>query len=233
MKITIINGTEVKGCTYHIKEAFLTTLRNVHEIKEFYLPKDMPHYCCGCKVCFFQSENNCPHANEVSPIWSSMLDADLIVITAPVYGLGIPAGLKALLDHLCVHWMVHRPNPAMFSKNAVIMTNCIGAPFMAKSAQRDIFNALSWMGVSKIRRLGIGLLEGVIWNELSAKRRSKIENRARRLGSRYINIQSTGKSLKTRLKFFMCKIMHAAVLKNEDSPSEDNRHWIDHGWIKK
>jgi hypothetical protein len=26
MKITVINGTEVKGCTYHIKKAFLLVL---------------------------------------------------------------------------------------------------------------------------------------------------------------------------------------------------------------
>jgi hypothetical protein len=28
MKITVINGTEIKGCTYHIKESFLEILRD-------------------------------------------------------------------------------------------------------------------------------------------------------------------------------------------------------------
>ena len=127
--------------------------------------------------------------------------------------------------------MVHRPNPAMFEKNAVIITNCIGAPFMAMSAQRDIRNALSWMGVSRIKRLGIGLLEGVIWNELSKTRRAKIEKQARRLGSKYISIRQAKKSLKTKIIFYICKIMHAAVLKKEDPPSADNQHWINHGWL--
>ena len=234
MEIAVINGTEVKGCTYHIKEAFLAPLRgNNHTITEFYLPKDMPHFCCGCKVCFFKTEDNCPHAPQVTPIWAAILEADLLVFTAPVYGLGIPAGLKALLDHLCVHWMVHRPAPAMFSKRAVVITNCIGAPFMAKSAQRDIIKALSWMGISKIKRLGIGLLEGVIWDELSEKRRAGIEKKAQQLGSKHLNIRPARKSLKTRFKFWMCKVMHAAVLKKEDPPSADNQHWIDHGWLKR
>ena len=233
MKIIVITGTDVKGCTHHIKEAFLSHLRGVkHTITEYILPKDMPHFCCGCKLCFFKSESICPHANEIAPIWTAMLEADLIVLTAPVYGLGIPAGLKALLDHLCVHWMVHRPNPAMFKKQAVIITNCIGTPFMAKSAQRDIRNALSWMGISKIKQLGIGLLEAVVWEELSHKRRSNIEKKARRLSSKYITIRPAGKSIKTRLKFLMCKVMHAAVLKKENPPSADNQHWIDHGWLK-
>ena len=38
MKITVINGTEVKGCTYGIKEIFLEDLREGNEIMEFYLP---------------------------------------------------------------------------------------------------------------------------------------------------------------------------------------------------
>ena len=42
MKIVVINGTEYKGCTYQIKEFFLSVLRDENEIAEFYLPKDMP-----------------------------------------------------------------------------------------------------------------------------------------------------------------------------------------------
>ena len=32
MRITVINGTEVKGCTYNIKELFLQDLRDGNEI---------------------------------------------------------------------------------------------------------------------------------------------------------------------------------------------------------
>jgi len=232
MKIVIINGTEVKGCTYHIKEAFAAPLRNSHTITEFYLPKDMPHFCNGCKMCFIKDESLCPHSELVKPIWDAILEANLLVVTAPVYGLGIPAGLKAFFDHLCVYWMVHRANPAMFSKRAVVITNCVGMPFMAKSAQRDIVNALSWLGISRIRRLGVGLLEGVIWDELSEGRRIKIERKARQLGLKHSNIHPAGKSLKMRFKFLMCKIMHVAVFKKEDTPSADNQYWIEQGWLK-
>ena len=68
MKIAVINGTEVKGCTYHTKEAFLAPLRNVHTISEFYLPRDMPHHCRGCKACFFEDTGRCPHAAQVDLI---------------------------------------------------------------------------------------------------------------------------------------------------------------------
>jgi hypothetical protein len=168
----------------------------------------------------------------MEPIWNAMLGADLIVITAPCYALGIPAGLKTLLDHVSVRWMVHRPEPAMFTKRAVVMTNSIGPFFFAKWAQRDIINGLSWMGISKIKSLAIGLLEGVIWDELSEKRRADITKKARKLGLKYLTVRPAGKSLKTRFKFFICKIMHKAVLKTEETPSADNRHWIEQGWLK-
>jgi hypothetical protein len=129
--------------------------------------------------------------------------------------------------------MVHRPEPAMFSKRAVIITSSIGAAFMTKSSQRDIVNALAWMGISGIKRLAIGLLEGVVWDELSVKRREKSEGQTRRLGQKYIGLRPAGKSPAMRFKFMMCKVMHAAVLKKEDVPSADNRHWIEQGWLKK
>ena len=87
MNITVINGTEIKGCTYHIKESFLEVLRDGNEVTEFYLPKDLPHFCCGCKNCFFRREQFCPHSEYVIPIWNAILNADLLVFTSPVYAL--------------------------------------------------------------------------------------------------------------------------------------------------
>ena len=232
MNITVLNGTEIKGCTYQIKNEFLSPLREKHTITEFFFPKDMPQPCCGCKVCFYEDAALCPHAEQVMPIWNALMEADLIVVATPIYGLGIPAGLKALLDHFCVRWMVHRPEPIMFCKRAMVITNCIGPPFMAKSSQRDIVNALSWMGISKIERFGFGLREGVIWNELSEKRRTNIVKKARRIGNKYLIIRPAGKSIKTRLKFMACKFMQKKILKNSKTITADSSYWIERGWIK-
>jgi hypothetical protein len=89
------------------------------------------------------------------------------------------------------------------------------------------------MGISKIKRLGISLLEGVIWEELSEKRRGKIERKTCRLGSEHLAMYPAGMSLKSKLKFLMCKVMHKALLKKESPPSADNQHWIDRGWLKR
>ncbi len=119
----------------------------------------------------------------------------------------------------------------MFTKRAVILTNAIGPGFLAKSSQRDVVNALSWMGVSKIRRCGIGLLEGVLWEGLSEKRRSLIAHKVHRFSEKCVLTHPTGKSLLVWCKFMLCKVMHQIVLRTEETPSADNRHWIEQGWI--
>lgn len=231
MNIVVINGTEVRGCTYQIKESFLAPLRATYSVTEFYLPKDCPQFCCGCKICFFQDERLCPHAEYTMPVWNAILAADLLVFAYPVYVLRAPGQVKALLDHFGCHWMVHRPDRRMFEKRAVILTQSIGAP--NGWAQKDVATSLSWLGVSDIRTLGFGLMEGVIWEELSPKRRQAIEEKARRLALKYLVSKPARKSLKVKILFAICKRLHIKTLKNEEIPSADNQHWLDAGWIKK
>ena len=94
MKCVVINGTEQKGCTYMLKEIFLDELKP-EQLSEFYLPKDAPDYCTGCKLCFMKGESLCPHHKKVAPIWQAMLEADLIVFAYPVYVLRTPGHVKA------------------------------------------------------------------------------------------------------------------------------------------
>lgn len=230
MKITVINGTPVKGVTWNMKERFLDPFRESCEIKEFILPKDMPEFCVGCKNCFFKGEDRCPHTEYITPIWKAILETDLIVFAYPVYALRAPGSVKALLDHFCVHWMVHRPEKEMFSKNAVILTNSVGAPNTA--AQKDVITSLTWMGISKIRRLGIGLMEGVIWPELSEKRKAFIYKKVDALSRQCMNLKKERMSFKVKLYFALCKKMHEAGLKNSKEAFLDDLHYLNNGWIK-
>ena len=229
MKITVINGTEVKGCTYSMKEIFLEGFRDGNEITEYYLPKDLPHFCCGCKACFLKSEAECPHAQYVRPIWASMLASDMLVFASPVYALRTTAQMKSLLDHLCVHWMVHRPDEKMFSKRAVVLTNAIGV--FNGGAQKDIATSLRWLGVSQTKKLGVGLLEGVVWDELSEKRRGIITRKVKTLAKKSNTIQHARKGIPVRFLFAALRMMHQNIGKKEIPLSADNQYWKDRGWI--
>ncbi|HOE99964.1 MAG TPA: NAD(P)H-dependent oxidoreductase [Spirochaetota bacterium] len=231
MKCVVINGTEIKGCTYNLKEFFLDELKP-DQLTEFYFPKDAPAYCTGCKTCFMKSETLCPHYLKVNPIWQAMLDADLIVFAYPVYVLRAPGQIKAFLDHLGVHWFAHRPEPRMFNKTGAIITQSIGAP--NKDAQKDAATSLNWLGISRIKKIGFGMMEGVIWNEISEKRRAGFEQKIRAFARQFCNLKPAKKSLKTKFIFQMCKMLQTSLSKNTPEGQElsvDLQHWVDNGWV--
>lgn len=231
MKVVVINGTELKGCTYHMKELFLDSFRNESDITEFYLPKDLPEFCCGCKTCFLKDERLCPHSKYTMPIWNAMLDADLLLFAYPVYALRTTGQMKVLLDHFCCHWMVHRPDQKMFHKRAVILTQSIGAPNGA--AQKDVATSLTWLGVSDIRKFSFGTMGVIKWDDFSDERRRKIEASIVKFSKKCRSSKSVRQNIKVKTLFMVSKLLHKSTLKNEEVPSADNQHWIDNGWIKR
>jgi multimeric flavodoxin WrbA len=231
MKCVVINGTEQRGCTYNLKEIFLDELKP-HDLTEFYLPKDAPGYCAGCKLCFVQSETLCPHYNKVNPIWQAMLEADLIVFAYPVYVLRAPGHIKSFLDHLGVHWSVHRPDPRMFNKTAVIITQSIGSPNGA--AQKDVKTSLNWLGVPKVKRIAFGMMEDVFWDNISEKRKQGFERKMRAFAKQFHTVKPANRSLKTRFTFQICKMLQTYIVKKtpkNKALSVDAQYWIDQGWI--
>ena len=230
MKIVVINGTPLKGVTYTMKEEFLNHLREGNEIVEF-APEDFPTFCVGCKSCFLKGEEKCPHSAKKAPVWDAMLKADVLVFAYPVYALRAPASVKSLLDHLCVHWMVHRPEPAFFEKTAVIITNSVGAPNGA--AQRDVKTSLNWMGLSRVYTCGAPMMGDIFVDQMTAKHRKMLEKKMERLAGKVRDTRPyRGMSLKVRILFRMARLQHKMVLKTEEMPSLDNAHYIKHGWIQ-
>lgn len=230
MKCVVINGTEVRGCTYNLKEIFLDELKPT-ELKEFYLPKDGPDFCKGCKVCFVDSETKCPHFDKVNPIWQAMLDADLIVFAYPVYVFRAPGQVKALLDHFGVHWIAHRPNPEMFSKTVAIITQSARAPNYP--AQKDVKINMQWLGVSKIKKIGLNMMEEAHWDKLPENRKKILGIKIRNFARSFYDLKPEKESLMTKALLLMMKKVQQGILKNlgEEELTPDLKHWIDHGWI--
>jgi len=139
--------------------------------------------------------------------------------------------VKALLDHLACHWMVHRPDRRMFSKRAVILTQSIGAP--NRAAQNDVATSLTWFGVSDIKKFGFGTMGSIKWDEIDEKRRRKVETRLRNLSMEYLSPKPVSKNIKVRVFFFISKNIHRGLLKKEEKLSADTQHWLDNGWIKR
>lgn len=232
MKITVINGTEKRGVTYHLKEIFLERFKAA-EITEYFLPKDCPSFCTGCAGCFTKGENTCKDFDAVSVIEKSLLEADFIVMTSPAYVMHATGAMKALLDHLAYRWMPHRPAPEMFLKRAVIITQCIGAG--AKSSAKDIKHSLSWWGISKIGVFSGALMEDIVWDKISEKRRKKLAKKINRLACKFAKInyaKPARTKLVTKVKFKFCRLIQKKVRKNGDA-GLDNEYWYNNGWLGK
>ncbi len=231
MKITVINGTEKHGVTYRLKEIFLSEFQSRAEVTEFYLPKDCPTFCAGCTSCFLRGEDTCKDADKVGVIERSLLEADLIVMTSPAYVFHATGAMKALLDHLAYRWMPHRPAPEMFTKRAVILTQCLGAG--AGSAAKDIKHSLSWWGVSQIGVFSGALMGDVFWDKLSEKKRAALTKGVQRLARKYVCIDYTKPartSLTTKAKFLMCRSMQRSLHKT-DPTYLDGAYWARQGWL--
>lgn len=233
MKITVINGTEKHGVTYRLKEIFLGRFREKAEITEFYLPKDCPSFCMGCANCILKGEHTCKDSEYIQKIAASLLDSDLIVMASPAYVMHTTGSMKTLLDHFAYWWMPHRPVPEMFKKRAVIITQCLGAG--AKATAKDIKHSLSWWGISRIAIFTGKLMNGIVWERLSEKKRSGLTKKINRLSEKFYNIHYEKPArvyVITKIKFLCCRMIQKSIHKN-DPEYLDGLYWAEQGWLEK
>ncbi len=231
MKITVINGTEVHGITYKLKEIFLEQFGQAAEVTEFYLPKDCPNFCAGCKVCFLKDEHLCKDAEYIQKIEKAMLSADLLVFTSPAYVFHTTGAMKAMLDHFGYRWMPHRPAKEMFFKRAIIITQCLGSG--DKSAARDIKDSLSWWGVSDIRIHKFKLFSDVVWDRIPEKRRTAMAEKLKKAAEKLLAIDYSKPprtKLSVKVKFFAVRKIQSSLGK-ENPEYTDFKYWKSNGWL--
>ncbi|MDE6550121.1 MAG: flavodoxin family protein [Clostridia bacterium] len=233
MNITVINGTEKRGVTYKLKEIFLERFKTNSEITEYYLPKDCPNFCNGCASCCLKGEQTCKDYSYVQSIEKSLLQADLIIMTSPAYVMHVSGAMKTLLDHLAYRWIPHRPAANMFGKRAVVITQCVGAG--AKSTAKDIKHSLSWWGISKIGIFTGTLMDDIVWDNLSEKRRNKLSKQILQLSDKFSKInykKPAHTKILTKIKFGFCRLMQKKSYKINPEYT-DAQYWHHQGWLDK
>lgn len=224
MKTVIINGQSHKGSTYHTARLLAEKIGG--EITEFFLPDDFGEFCTGCTNCFQESEEKCPHYNQLNPITTAMLDADVIILASPVYVYHSTGAMKAFLDHYGYIWMVHRPEEKMFSKQAVCISTAVGAGM--KSAIKDMNHSLFFWGISKRHKIGLAVAE-TRYSHLSESVLEKMEEETSSVAKKIK--RNSGKvrvSLPIRFLFFA---MHLA--QREGFNEADKNYWHEKGWTGK
>lgn len=235
MRVVVINGVEYRGCNYHMKEIFLKSLREkVGEIEltEYNLPSACPVFCTGCKACFYKDISVCPHREYTIPIWESMINADLLVFTSPVYVYHATAQIKALLDHYGSKWMAHSPDEKMFSKRAVIITNAAGMGM--KNVIKNIGDSLNYWGVAQTFVIKKALFMGE-WKDVSQKTKDKITRSCDKLAAKLVIKKPTKPRLGIKMRFYILrmgqKMIHEKLSKEGYPETTDHKYWKEKGWL--
>ncbi len=226
MNIVLIHGQNHKGSTYHIGRMIAEKVTLEKEITEFFLPKDLNHFCLGCYKCI-EGDQNCPFYEEKKRIMDAVATADLLIFTTPTYCLRASAPMKSFIDLTFTYWVSHRPRACMFSKKSVVVSTASGIG--AKTATKDISTALFYWGVPYIKSIGVAL-QAMNWDMVSVKKKAKLEKRTTKLAKKLSNKKKPFVGFKTRFFFFVMSRMQSAGMGS--SPIEKT-YWEENGWLAK
>ena len=224
MKIVLIHGQNHKGSTYHVGRLLLEQFEN-SDVQEFFLPKDLEHFCVGCYNCI-EDEVKCPFYNDKKPIMKAIEDADLLIFTTPTYCMRASAPMKAFIDLTFTYWMAHKPRECMFLKKAVVISTAAGTGM--KTAIKDISNTLFYWGVPYIREYGLAV-QAMSWEQVADKKKAKIKADIMKLANR-LKKAKVKVGFKTR---FMFSIMRMMQLKDMGSSESEKEYWKEKGWLDK
>lgn len=224
MKIVLIHGQNHKGSTYHIGR-MVAEKTGGDIIAEFFLPRDLGHFCTGCLNCI-EDETKCPFYDEKKIIMEKVEQAELLVFTTPTYCMRASAPMKAFIDLTFTYWLPHKPRATMFKKKAVVVSTAAGAG--TKFAIKDISNTLFYWGVPCVMTYGISV-QATGWVGVSAKKKAKIEKDTTRLAKK-IRWKKLKIGIKTKFMFTMMRVMHK---KNWNASVVEKQYWHENGWLDK
>ena len=226
MKIILIHGQNHKGSSYHIGRMIVDKINISKEVTEFFLPKDLNHFCLGCYNCI-EDESKCPFYDEKKKIMDAVEQADLLIFTTPTYCMRASAPMKSFIDLTFTYLMVHKPRKCMFNKKAIVVSTAAGMG--TKSAIKDITNTLLYWGVPYIKTYGISI-QAMNWAQVPEKRKIQIQSDIYRIARIFSKEQKTRVGIKTKLLFNMMRIMQKA---GWGSSPVEKEYWENNGWLAK
>lgn len=224
MKIVMIHGQNHQGSSCHIGRLIAEQIEVEKEITEFFLPRDLNHFCMGCYQCI-EGDEKCPFYEEKQTIMEAVEKADILIFTTPTYCLRASAPMKAFIDLTFTYWMSHRPRKSMFSKRAVVVSTAAGSG--AKKATKDIATALFYWGVPDITSYGKAL-QAMSWEQVSDKKKDRLKKDTAKIARRISNHKKPHVGFKTR---FIFKIMGMMQNGGMGSSPMEKEYWENNGWL--
>lgn len=226
MKIAIIHGQNHMGSSYHIGRILLDKIDATKEVSEFFLPRDLNHFCLGCYSCI-ENQSRCPYHEEKKKIMDAVEEADLLIFTTPNYCMMPSAPMKAFIDLTFTWWMSHRPVAKMFSKRAVVISTTAGTG--AKQATKAVARTLFYWGVPSVKKYGIAVA-AMNWDGVKTEKKTKIEKDMTKLAKQLSGKRPPHVGIKTRFMFRMMAGMQKA---DWGASQAEKEYWKQSGWLDK
>ncbi len=226
MKVTIVYGTERKGCTYNIAQE---VIKNIDKpaVTEIFLPRELPVFCISCFRCFMEKAGTCAHSEYTDEIRMKLLSADLIILTSPVYSFHLTGQMKAFLDHFANMWIVHRPESRMFDKQGLVIAAASGPVY--KKTLNELKDSLDFWGVAKTCKIGSALYS-VSWEKISARIKARIFRQCKKTAQKINRKQGKIKPcFRVRKWFLISRMMQMHIKANPP----DVEYWKEQGWLAK
>lgn len=100
-KIVVITGSPRRnGNSFAMTDAFIQAAKaNGHEVTRFDAAMKSVGGCRACETCF-KSGKACSFDDDFNTIAPTILEADAVVFSMPVYWYSIPAQIKGVIDRL-------------------------------------------------------------------------------------------------------------------------------------
>lgn len=224
VKIVMLNGQNHKGSSYHIGRMIADKIEGKKEIKEFFFPRNLDHFCVGCYKCI-ENMSECPYYDEKRKIIDAIDSADILIVTTPTYCMHMSAPLKSFFDLTFDLWMSHRPMESMFKKKAVIVSTAAGTGMW--SAMKDVEDCLFYLGIPKIYKLGMAV-QAMNWNGVTSDKREKIGIAADKIAKKLSRNVAPSVGIKMRFMFEMMGMMQK---KGWNSSPIETQYWREKGWL--
>lgn len=126
MKIAVLMGSPRKKDSYNICKQIEENILEKDASAEFnyiFLKDKNIVECKGCSLCFQKSEDMCPcKGDDLAQVKQSLVEADAIIISSPVYAYQVPSSLKKVIDRLS--YQFHRQE--MVAKPTIIVVTTDG-----------------------------------------------------------------------------------------------------------
>ena len=105
-KVLILSGSPRKGGNSDIlcDEFMRGAQESGHSVEKINVAEKKIGYCKACYYCRM-SGGECVIKDDMAEILQKMIDADVIVLSSPVYFYSIDAQLKAVIDRTVARWL--------------------------------------------------------------------------------------------------------------------------------